>query len=188
MADLNGTGASPTIAGLDQNGIEVLLTQLLTPVMGDEKAGQILEWMRREVRTRPLVSYCWDGLVDKAWQLGEDSPISEGRTVFAMMHWEDQRCVAAFCFKPIEVNGRNAVQFFRELIMKPAHITGPVSHEALFSELRQLLVEDVSIAIEGYIEHLGKRLDAKTMDRIVEASSGFVGFDFAPEGEEAPTQ
>lgn len=165
--------ADQQLAVHDEEGIITILRGVLEP-LGQERVEQIVSWVKREIHTRPLVAYCWDAHLDAAWEITKDSPISEGRTVFAMLHWEAQRAVVAYCFKKIEVGGREAVQFFRELIMDPKHITGPVSHNALFEDLRATLAEaEAAALVEGFLDHVKPKLDPKTFEKLVEACDDF---------------
>jgi hypothetical protein len=167
------------------DGILQILSHILLPALGEERTEQVLAWTANEAKTRPIVAYCYDR-AGQCWQLGSDSPISEGRKVFAMMHWEAQRCCVAYCYKELEIGGKKATQFYRELIMDPQHVTGPVSHHALFQDLREQLVDDASAVLEDYLAHLRGKLDPKTIARVVEASRGFLAFDFQEENEDDP--
>lgn len=178
--------ADQQLAGHDEHGVLMILREVLAP-MGQERVEQVLGWVRNEIQTRPLIAYCWDGELEEAWEITKDSPISEGRTVFAMLHWEAQRAVVAYCFKKISVNGQDAVQFFREVIMNPKHITGPVSHGALFDDLRAFLVEESAAEVERFLGHIKPKLDSKTFERIVAAADDFPAFMGAEElVEDAP--
>lgn len=77
-----------------------------------------------------------------AWQVGQESPITPGFIVFAMLYWEAQRVVAAWCFKPTAVEGGVTIEFHRELIHNPKHVSGPCSHDALFADLEAFFGED----------------------------------------------
>jgi hypothetical protein len=173
--------------GYDEHGILVILREVLAP-LGTDRVEQIIGWVGNEIRTRPLIAYCWDGHHDAAWEITKDSPISEGRKVFAMLHWEAQRAVVAYCFKEVEVGGQKGVQFFREVIMDPKHITGPVSHTALFDDLRAFLVEESAIEVERFLGHLKTKLDPKTFERVVAASDDFPAFVGRGEDEEAEAE
>lgn len=173
MADQELNGA--------EHGIVMQLRELLGPVLGEERAEQMCSWVRHEIKTRPLVAYCWDGVSEKAYELGAESPISEGRIVFAMLHWESQKSVVAYCFKPIVVDGKNAVQFYREVIADPKHITGPVSHGAFFEDVRAFLVEDSAVEVERFCQYLGRHLDAGAMRQVAAAAADYDPAE--PDGE-----
>ena len=133
------------------------LSELLEP-LGKKRKELILGWVAREVQTHAIVQYVYEEgppmtrVRDESghdvelggpqvWRIGEPSPLVPEETVFAMFHTE-QGAVTAYSFKPVEVDGRAAVYFFRSLICKPIHVHGPVHHDALTAELGGFLADD----------------------------------------------
>jgi hypothetical protein len=122
-----------------QHGVIAILAEVLAP-LGNDKRNQIIEWVQNEIKQRPLVSYCYDGIAQHedgaaaVWELTKESPISAGFTIFAMFHWETQRAVAVYCFRASPAQGGTVIEFFRELVFDPKHVSGPVSPDALFEE------------------------------------------------------
>lgn len=131
------------------------LAAVLAPVP-EEYRQEILALAKREIEERPLVEYCWDGLdrgeVDAhgaltrpwAYQIGQPSPVHPSHTVFCMFLVEEPgspHSVHAFTFETMEVSGQQGVQFYREVIFEPKHVTGPLTPKALYSEFMAFLEE-----------------------------------------------
>jgi len=128
-----------------------VLGDLLEP-LGSERRKLILGWVAREIQTHAIVQYVYEEgppvsrAKDEAtgetyevggpqiWRIGAPSPLVEGETVFAMFQG-DGVPVTAYTFMPVDVDGRQAVYFFRSVICKPVHVHGPVHHNALVGEL-----------------------------------------------------
>lgn len=132
------------------NALTDMLEKILVP-LGD-KSKLVLGWFERELQTRMVITHCDDGSADEkgeplAWKLGGKSVLDSTCTIFAMFLDEERGDVLAYSFKAVEVattGGEKvgAIQFFKEHIVAPKHIHGPISHEALFVDLEALFVEE----------------------------------------------
>jgi hypothetical protein len=116
------------------------LSQLLSP-LGSQRAAEVLAWMQHEAETRALVTFCWDGLDRQVFfEIGKLHPYNEKVTIFAMLHWEQPNCVVVFGFEIINTNGGAMVQYHRSLVFSPKLVTGPVSGDGLYNELRMFML------------------------------------------------
>jgi hypothetical protein len=133
--------------GDDEREFPVLaqLREILEP-LGRERVNVLVAWARDEMRQHPIVQYCWDGrtssktaedgtVYQPGWELGEESPIAPGHTIFAMFYWEGERLVVAYTFQWEKLEAGTAVQFYREMIFQPVHVNGPATRDALFHDL-----------------------------------------------------
>jgi hypothetical protein len=131
-----------------QNAIDAL-SSLLAP-LGDRRRKKILQWVEQEIATHAMVSYVEEAGAPitttngeetggpQEWRIGEKSPLNAQETIFAMFI-DDANVVSAYSFQSVEVDGKEAVFFFRALIFKPVHVHGPVHHNALIHELEQFI-------------------------------------------------
>lgn len=130
------------------------LAMVLDPLPAEYRE-TMLALAKREIDDSPLIGYCWDGvdtgdvkrnddgteeiLRPWAYEIAKPSPRFPSRIVFCMFHDESARCVAAFTFEPYEVDGKQAVQFFRELVFEPKIVSGPLKPKALYNEFLMYL-------------------------------------------------
>jgi hypothetical protein len=128
-----------------------MLGQVLAP-LGEERQAQLLALIRKEIAERPLIQYCWDGVMEAdangdggAWEVGKPSPIANSKTatVFALLHWEDRNAVIAYSVDQEDAADGSGkfFSYYREVIFNPKHIRGPISPEALFIDLMAFLAE-----------------------------------------------
>jgi hypothetical protein len=121
------------------------LAMVLEPLPAEYR-DTMLQLARREIDDSPLIGYCWDGVDEGevsdtgevlrpwAYEVAKPSPRFPSRTVFCMFHDEGARCVAAFTFEAVEVDGKQGVQFYRELVFEPKIVSGPLKPKALLNE------------------------------------------------------
>jgi hypothetical protein len=126
----------------DTSALIGMLAKVLEPL--GEHRDMVLSWVEREMAVRPIVTWVEDG-EGNAWKLGEVSPVHETARIFAMLDvgGDGGRAVFVFCFDVVEVDGKEGIQFFKQTIHHPRYTHGPVSHHALFAELRALLVPEL---------------------------------------------
>ena len=129
------------------------LAMVLEPLPAEYRE-TMLQLAKREIDDSPLIGYCWDGVDEGdvnengevvrpwAYEVAKPSPRFPSRTVFCMFHDEASRCVAAFTFEAIEVDGKQGVQFYRELVFEPKIVSGPLKPKALLNEFVLYLGRD----------------------------------------------
>jgi hypothetical protein len=132
-----------------QHDILTALGMILAP-LDEEQRDAILAGVKREIEERAIVSSCWDGTsqatdtveASYVWNLTQPSPMNPSHIVFAMLHWEEINAVVIYTVGEKEVEGGKVFEFAREIVFNPKHIAGPLSHEALFKDLMEFLVDD----------------------------------------------
>jgi hypothetical protein len=132
----------------DENENEILtaLARVLEP-LGAERQGEVLEWAKEHLAECPIFTYlCATGEagdVDTVghakvyeYKIGEPHPLDESNTVFAILHWHTQGVFVVYSFKAVFLEtGAAAGTFTRDLVFQPRFAQGPLTLEALYSDL-----------------------------------------------------
>jgi hypothetical protein len=145
----------------DENENEVLaaLERVLEP-LGERKA-EVLSWAAEYLQSCPLLTYVaaqgeqeieteyppdaahphpWraSATVPKVFEykLGGPNPLDESYTIFAIFHWHTQGIFVVYSFKAAFLDNGGAVGVYvRDLVFRPRFAQGPVSLDALVSDL-----------------------------------------------------
>jgi hypothetical protein len=118
--------------------------------LGAQRQAEILGWIQEEMKTQAILTGCADD--EYLWVLGEPDPMAPDELgdgtkipqpiVIGILEWAAMRAVIILSFMEVEEDGKVGVQFYRNVVYNPKRTTGPLSHEALFCEIRGLLDRD----------------------------------------------
>lgn len=132
------------------------LEQVLSP-LGPERLGEVMGWVRDYLATTPLISYLcmqgepgdvdwhppdaqhaepWSTSKTYEFRIGDASPLDPDNTVFAIFQWYTQGAFVVYSFKAGLVEGGDALAIYsRDLVFRPRVASGPVTLDALFTDL-----------------------------------------------------
>jgi len=168
-----------------------MMTEILKPLPEAERA-KLLGWIGHEVENRPVVAFCNDE-EGQVWKLGCPSPLDQTTTVIALLPDYDRKVVGVYAMKSGKTSeGAELVQFFREVIWRPKHMQGPISHRAMFVDLRDWLLDEHGVAAD-ICQELAERLegekegsaDAKVLMTACKVLSEYAGDDVELVDEDA---
>ncbi len=168
------------------------LEAVLAP-FSDEKRANMLTWVEHEMQARPLIDLAIAISVDPGdpsqtppilprempfqWILGAASPLNPSATIFAMLLDEKLRSVCIYTFRVVEANGSPAgMEYFREVIFEPKFTHGAISGDALYDDVRDLIVDDNRELVQLLLDKLDEGVPvAALVEAINETSAEPVG-------------
>ena len=122
-----------------------MIGKVLSPI-GEAAAAQALEWVRKEIKHRALLTYCSAVVPNEAggngimeWSIGGNDPMAgagDERTIFALLSCDAMRTIWVFGYRAEEVDGGANISYWRDVVYNPLTACGPVSPSALFNELQ----------------------------------------------------
>src|SRR4029077_8004737 len=103
--------------------------------LGPKRAQLVFAWVLKEIDRAPLYGFVTDER-GREWELGGDSPVHPGRTIWAILRHDELRAFTALTVETVEDPEKGTgIRYFHEMIYKPEVAEAFMSAGALFNEL-----------------------------------------------------